>query len=99
MTEEMINQIQQDEDLAKYFSNPSFMDAVGLFQRNPQEAMAKYGNNKEIMQFFDRMVKLMGKSRSTRVSLLCVLIQVNSTAHRTPRVKRKLLRLSTPMLK
>lgn len=38
------------------------MDAVGLFQRNPQEAMAKYGNNKEIMQFFDRMVKLMGKN-------------------------------------
>lgn len=59
-----MNQIQQDENLSKYFSNPSFMDAVGLFQRNPQEAMAKYGNNKEIMQFFDRMVKLMGKSRS-----------------------------------
>jgi len=37
------------------------MEAITLFQHKPQEAVAKYGNNAEVMKFFDRMAKILGK--------------------------------------
>lgn len=37
------------------------MEAITLFQQKPQEALAKYGHNAEVMAFFDRMAKILGK--------------------------------------
>jgi hypothetical protein len=37
------------------------MEAITLFQHKPQEAVAKYGHNAEVMKFFDRMAKILGK--------------------------------------
>ena len=37
------------------------MEAITLFQQKPQEALAKYGHNAEVMQFFDRMAKILGR--------------------------------------
>ena len=36
------------------------MEAMTLFQHKPQEALAKYGHNGEVMKFFERMAKLLG---------------------------------------
>jgi hypothetical protein len=36
------------------------MEAINLFQHKPQEALAKYGHNEEVMKFFDRMTKILG---------------------------------------
>jgi len=38
-----------------------FIQAIGEFQQNPQTAMAKYGNNKEVQEFFADFCKIMGK--------------------------------------
>lgn len=56
-----MQQVENDESLAKYFSNPYFMEAINLFQHKPQEAIEKYGHNAEVMTFFDRMAKILGK--------------------------------------
>jgi hypothetical protein len=60
LTNDLLKQIGDDESLAKYFSNPYFMEAITLFQHKPQEALAKYGHNAEVMKFFDRMAKILG---------------------------------------
>ena len=36
------------------------MEAINLFQHKPPEALAKYGNNPEVMKFFDKMTKILG---------------------------------------
>ena len=61
MTDDLLQQIQDDDSLSQYFSNPYFMEAITLFQHKPQEAMAKYGHNAEVMRFFDRMAKILGR--------------------------------------
>ncbi|CAF1568824.1 unnamed protein product [Adineta ricciae] len=60
LTNDLLKQIEDDESLARYFSNPYFMEAITLFQHKPQEALAKYGHNAEVMRFFDRMAKILG---------------------------------------
>lgn len=60
LTDDLLKQIEDDESLAKGFSDPYFMQAIELFQKSPQEALAKYGNNPEVMQFFQRMSKILG---------------------------------------
>ncbi|CAF3135235.1 unnamed protein product [Rotaria sp. Silwood2] len=60
LTNDLLKQIEDDESLSRYFSNPYFMEAITLFQHKPQEALAKYGHNAEVMQFFDRMAKILG---------------------------------------
>ena len=37
------------------------MEAITLFQHKPQEALAKYGHNAEVMTFFNRMSKILGR--------------------------------------
>ncbi len=61
LTNDLLKQIEDDESLSRYFSNPYFMEAITLFQHKPQEAVAKYGHNAEVMKFFDRMAKILGK--------------------------------------
>lgn len=39
------------------------MEAINLFQHKPQEALAKYGHNAEVMKFFDRMAKILGNKK------------------------------------
>jgi hypothetical protein len=63
LTNDLLKQIEDDESLSRYFSNPYFMEAITLFQHKPQEALAKYGHNAEVMQFFDRMAKILGKRK------------------------------------
>ncbi len=63
LTTDLLKQIEDDESLSRYFSNPYFMEAITLFQHKPQEALAKYGHNAEVMQFFDRMAKILGKRK------------------------------------
>jgi hypothetical protein len=63
LTTDLLKQIEDDESLSRYFSNPYFMEAITLFQHKPQEALAKYGHNVEVMQFFDRMAKILGKRK------------------------------------
>ncbi|CAF0767879.1 unnamed protein product [Rotaria sordida] len=60
LTNDLLKQIEDDESLSQYFSNPYFMEAITLFQHKPQEALAKYGHNAEVMKFFDRMAKILG---------------------------------------
>ncbi|UJR28876.1 hypothetical protein I4U23_010098 [Adineta vaga] len=60
LTNDLLKQIEDDESLTRYFSNPYFMEAITLFQQKPQEALAKYGNNAEVMKFFERMAKILG---------------------------------------
>lgn len=61
LTNDLLKQIEHDPSLSRYFSNPYFMEAITLFQHKPQEAMAKYGHNAEVMEFFNRMAKILGK--------------------------------------
>ncbi len=61
LTSDLLKQIEDDESLSRYFSNPYFMEAITLFQHKPQEALAKYGHNTEVMKFFERMAKILGK--------------------------------------
>jgi hypothetical protein len=51
------------------------MEAITLFQQKPQEAMAKYGHNAEVMRFFDRMAKILGRifMRGDRLLIVCRL--------------------------
>ena len=60
LTTDLLKQIEDDESLSRYFSNPYFMEAITLFQHKPQEALAKYGHNTEVMTFFNRMAKILG---------------------------------------
>ncbi|CAF2154448.1 unnamed protein product [Rotaria magnacalcarata] len=60
VTNDLLKQIEDDETLSRYFSNPYFMEAITLFQQKPEEALAKYGHNAEVMTFFDRMAKILG---------------------------------------
>lgn len=46
--------------LAKRMSDPRFMQAITEFQTNPQEAMVKYGNDKEIQLFLKEFCGLLG---------------------------------------
>jgi hypothetical protein len=39
------------------------MEAITLFQHKPKEALAKYGHNAEVMKFFERMAKILGKRK------------------------------------
>jgi hypothetical protein len=36
------------------------MEAIALFQKKPQEALEKYGHNRKVMEFFQRMTQLLG---------------------------------------
>lgn len=62
LTTDLLKQIEDDDSLSRYFSNPYFMEAITLFQHKPQEALAKYGHNAEVMTFFNRMAKILGRS-------------------------------------
>ncbi len=71
LTNDLLKQIEDDESLSRYFSNPYFMEAINLFQHKPQEALAKYGDNAEVMKFFDRMAKILGKIQLLNISIYC----------------------------
>ena len=52
------------------------MEAITLFQKKPQEALAKYGHNAEVMQFFNRMAKILGMlvASSTVMAIEVILV-------------------------
>ncbi|CAF1325433.1 unnamed protein product [Didymodactylos carnosus] len=60
LTEDLLDQIQQDAFLEKRFNEPYFMEAINLFQKKPEEALKRYGSNKDVMEFFQRMAKVLG---------------------------------------
>lgn len=52
------------------------MEAITLFQHKPQEALAKYGHNAEVMTFFNRMAKILGTfmKKNHIENLLCLFL-------------------------
>jgi len=50
MTDNFLNNVEKNDKVKKLFSNPAYMKAIGEFQTNPKEAMAKHGNNKDFME-------------------------------------------------
>lgn len=60
MTDNFLNNVEKNDKIQKIFNNPAYMKAIGEFQTNPKEAMAKHGNNKEFMEGFQEFCKMMG---------------------------------------
>lgn len=52
MTNDFLNNVSANEKINKLFTNPEYMAAISMFQKNPREAMVKYGQNKEFMESF-----------------------------------------------
>lgn len=46
MTDNFLTNVEKSEKIQKLFSNPEYMKAIGEFQSNPKQALAKYGGNK-----------------------------------------------------
>ena len=60
MDNNFLDQVSNNQKISKLFSNPEYMQAMDLFQKNPQQAMIKYGGNKELMDCFQEFCKMMG---------------------------------------
>lgn len=60
MTDNFLTNVEKNAKIQKLFSNPEYMKAIGEFQKNPKEAMLKYGGNKEFMEGFQEFCQLMG---------------------------------------
>ena len=60
MTNNFLNNVEGNSKVQKLLSNPEYMKAIGEFQKNPREAMAKYGSNKEIMDGLMEFSMMMG---------------------------------------
>lgn len=60
MDNNFLDNISKNEKISKLFSNPEYMQAIDMFQKNPQQAMMKYGGNKELMECFQEFCQMMG---------------------------------------
>lgn len=60
LTDNFLSNVESNAKVQKLFSNPEYMKAIGEFQTNPKQAMAKYAGNKDFMEGFQEFCKLMG---------------------------------------
>ncbi|XP_045195278.2 uncharacterized protein LOC123550878 [Mercenaria mercenaria] len=60
VTDDLLSKLEKNEKLAKRLQDPKFIQAIGDFQKNPTEALQKYGNNAEVQEFFKDFCGLMG---------------------------------------
>ncbi|KAH3728971.1 uncharacterized protein LOC127853959 [Dreissena polymorpha] len=61
VTDDLLTKLEKNEKLAKRLQDPTFVRAIGEFQQNPQQALLKYGENKEVQEFFQDFCGLMGE--------------------------------------
>jgi len=46
MTNDFLNDVSTNEKISRLFTNPEYMQAIDMFQKQPKEALEKYGKNK-----------------------------------------------------
>jgi hypothetical protein len=61
MTPDFLTKIATNPKLTKLFTNPEYMQAITIMQKNPQEAMQKYGNNPEFRELLIEFSTIMGQ--------------------------------------
>ena len=54
----------KNPEMFKMMQNPMFMGALAEFQKNPGEAMQKYGSNPQVSEFFRQFCGVMGEHLS-----------------------------------
>ena len=62
VTDDLLTQIQQNETLSKRMTDPTFVQAIGEFQKDPKAASEKYQNNPEMQKFFTDFCNIMGNN-------------------------------------
>ncbi|KAL4232860.1 hypothetical protein ACF0H5_007547 [Mactra antiquata] len=60
VTDDLLTKLEKNEKLTKRLQDPRFMQAIGEFQKNPTEALKKYGQDADIQEFLQDFCSLMG---------------------------------------
>lgn len=63
LTPELLEKFQ-NHDMLRYMSDPKFAAILTEFQTNPEAAQKKYGDNKQVMEFFRQFMGVMGQHLS-----------------------------------
>ena len=61
LTPELLKKITENPSLAKLFTNPEYLQAITMMQKNPKEVMEKYKNNKEFTTLLTEFSGMMGQ--------------------------------------
>ncbi|GAB1605294.1 uncharacterized protein LOC115222230 [Argonauta hians] len=60
VTDALLARLQSNPNLISRLSDPTFIEAITDFQRNPQSAMAKYQGNKELQASMQEFCSILG---------------------------------------